>query len=243
MSQKQHNHTEKVRLRIYAPDAQEGKEVAIDKEQIRHLKVLRVQEGQKIALFDGKGSSFEAVYTEKVSKGTVLCGKLLESHTEPLVKITLACAAPKGSRMDTLIEKVSELGVFEVIPTIYSRSVVEPRESKIERLQKIAIEACSQSERNIVPMISNSEKFEKVIDASSKFKNKIICHKDGKEMPVLDGETLILIGPEGDFTPEEIKAAEEKGFVKVKLANSVLRVETAAITAVAQAVLRGKVYK
>lgn len=243
MSEKQHNHTEKVRLRIYAPEAQEDKEVAIDKEQIRHLKVLRVQEGQKIVLFNGKGSSFEAVYTEKVSKGTILCGKRLESHTEPPVKITLACAAPKGNRMDTLIEKVSELGVFEVIPTIYSRSVVEPRESKIERLQRIAIEACSQSERNIVPIISNSEKFEKVMNFSSKFKHKIICHKEGKEMPVLDGETIILIGPEGDFTPEEIETAEKKGFVKVKLANSVLRVETAAIAAVAQAVLRGKVYK
>src|SRR5690606_4590860 len=102
---------------------------------------------------------------------------------------------------------------------------------------KIAIEACAQSERNIVPMISNSEKFEKVMDKSNKFKHKIICHKDGKEMPVLDGETLILIGPEGDFTPEEIEAAEKNGFVKVKLANSVLRVETAGITAVAQAVL------
>jgi 16S rRNA (uracil1498-N3)-methyltransferase len=240
MSQKQHNHIEKVRLRIYAPNAQEGKEVAIDKEQIRHLKVLRVQEGQKIALFDGKGSAFEAVYTEKVSKGTVLCEKRIESHTEPHVKITLATAAPKGSRMDTLIEKVSELGVFEIIPTIYSRSVVEPRESKIERLQKIAIEACAQSERNIVPMISNTAQFKKVIDDVSRFKHKIMCHKDGKEMPILDGETIILVGPEGDFTPEEIEAAETKGFVKVKLANSVLRVETAAIAAVAQAVLKAK---
>jgi len=243
MSEKQHNHTEKVRLRIYAPDAQEGKEVAIDKEQIRHLKVLRMQEGQKIALFDGKGNAFEAVYTEKVSEGKVLCGKKIENHTEPHIKITLATAAPKGNRMDTLIEKVSELGVFEVIPTIYSRSVVEPRESKIERLQKIAIEACAQSERNIVPMISNTAQFKKVMEGSSKFKHKIICHKDGKEMSILDGETIILIGPEGDFTPEEIETAERAGFAKVKLANSVLRVETAAIAAIAQAVLRGKVYK
>lgn len=243
MSEKQHNHIEKVRLRIYAPEASEGKEVAIDKEQIRHLKVLRIQEGQKIALFNGKGNAFEAVYTEKVSKGQVLCGKRIEGHTEPSVKITLACAAPKGSRMDTLIEKVSELGIFEVIPTIFKRSVVEPREGKIERLQKIAIEACAQSERNIVPMISNSEKFEEVMKKADKFKHKIICHKDGKEMPALDGETLILIGPEGDFTPEEIETAEKKGFVKVKLANSVLRVETAAIAAMAQANLRGKVYK
>lgn len=240
MSEKQHNHTEKVRLRLYVPQAIEGKEVALGKEQIRHLKVLRVQEGQRIVLFDGRGNAFEVVYTEKVSKGEVLCGKRVESHTEPPIRITLASAAPKGSRMDTLIEKVSELGVFEVIPTIYKRSIVEPGSSKIERLQKIATEACSQSERNIVPRISESKKFEEVMKTAGKFKHKIICHKDGSEMPILDGETLILIGPEGDFTPEEMERTVKEGFVKVKLASSVLRVETAAITAVALAALRAK---
>jgi len=240
MSEKQHNHTGKVRLRLYVPTATAGKEVRLDKEQIRHLKVLRLQEGQKIALFDGKGSAFEATYTEKVSEGKILCEKRLDSHTEPPIRITLASAAPKGSRMDTLIEKVSELGVFEIIPTIYQRSVVEPREGKIERLQKITIEACSQSERNIVPMISQSKKFDEVMKISDEFKHKIICHKDGSEMPILDGETLILIGPEGDFAQSEIEAAQRAGFTKVKLASSVLRVETAAITAVALAAIRAK---
>lgn len=238
--EKNQNHTEKVRVRLYVPQAKEGKELKLSKEQIRHLKVLRVQEGQKVALFDGQGNSFEAFLTEKVRQDTLLCGKRIETATEPPIHITLACAAPKGSRMDILIEKVSELGVFEVIPTIYQRSVVEPKEGKIERLRKIAIEACAQSERNTIPIISETKKFIDVIHASGKFKNKIICHKDGEEMPKLEGDAIILIGPEGDFTQDEIREAKSEGFTPVSLAPSVLRVETAAITAMAQALLKAQ---
>ena len=226
-----------MRVRLYVPEAEIGKEAAISKDQIRHLKVLRVKEGDKIGIFDGKGRQFETIYSEKVRSGKVLVERLIEAREEPKVRITLATAVPKGSRMDVLIEKVSELGVTDIVPIVCSRSVVEPRESKIERLRKVAIEACAQSERCIVPTISEPIELAKLLDKTKNYNQAFICHASGRPIGKEYKDTsnvLIIVGPEGDFTPAELEAAQNAGCVKVSLGPTILRTETAAITAVAQ---------
>jgi 16S rRNA (uracil1498-N3)-methyltransferase len=206
-----------------------------------------LKEGEKIGVFDGKGHEFEIDYSEKVRSGKVRLEKEIKASKEPKVKITLAIAVPKGPRMDVLVEKVSELGVNQIVPIICSRSVVLPREAKVDRWRRIAIEACAQSERSIVPIISEPIEFAKILDTIKEYNHAFICHKTGEPLDKAydDCESVLLIvGPEGDFTEAEFTAAREAGCVPVTLGPTVLRTETAGIAAVTQIVaLSQKIYK
>ena len=226
-----------MRIRLYVPEAAVGKEISLSKDQIRHLKVLRLKEGEKIGVFDGKGHEFEIVYSQKVSDGRIVLEHEVKSQKEPAVRITLAIAVPKGARMDVLVEKVSELGVAHIVPIICSRSVVLPREAKIDRLRKIAIEACAQSERSIVPTISEPMPFGELLNTVKNYNHSFVCHKSGQPLAGAYCEcatVLVVIGPEGDFTEAEMEAAKEAGCTIVSLGPTTLRTETAGITAVAQ---------
>ena len=228
-----------MRVRLYAPEAEIGKEITLSKDQVRHLKVLRVREGEKIGIFDGKGHEYEAVYSQKVREGKFAIEREIKPRKEPSVKVTLAIAVPKGARMDVLVEKVSELGVNRIVPIICSRSVVLPREAKVDRWRKITLEACAQSERSIVPTISESIEFGKLLDTVKEYNHAFVCHVSGEPLAKAydDCESvLVIIGPEGDFTPAEIDAAKEAGCTLVSLGTTILRTETAGITAVAQIV-------
>ncbi len=232
---------------MYAPEAEKDKEIAFTKDQIRHLNVLRLKEGEKIGVFDGKGHEFEIVYSEKVRSGKVRLDREIKPREEPKVKITLAMAVPKGARMDFLVEKVSEIGAFGIVPIICSRSVVKPREAKVDRLRKIAIEACAQSERSIVPTISEPIELGELLSTVKNYNHAFICHKTGQPLAKAYSEcatALVIVGPEGDFTPAELDAAKEAGCTLVSLGPTTLRTETAGITAVAQIVaISQKVYK
>jgi 16S rRNA (uracil1498-N3)-methyltransferase len=224
-----------------------GKEAALTKDQVRHLRVLRLKEGEKIGVFDGKGHEFEVIYSEKVSNGTIKLEKAIKGQEEPKVKITLAAAVPKGARMDVLVEKVSEIGVTSIVPIICSRSVVKPREAKVDRLRRIALEACAQSERSIVPTISEPITFADLLDTVKQYNHVFLCHKSGEPLAKAydDCESvLVIVGPEGDFTPAELDAAKEAGCVSVTLGPTILRTETAGIAAVAQIIaLSQKAFK
>ncbi len=236
-----------MRVRLYVPGAELGKEIALTRDQIRHLKVLRLKEGESIGVFDGKGHEFEVVYSQKVSEGKVLLEKAIKGREEPKVNITLAIAVPKGDRMDVLVEKVSEIGVSRIVPIICSRSVVQPREAKIERLRRIALEACAQSERSIVPTVSIPVPFAEVLSTIKTYNHAFLCHKTGQPLVKVYCEcatALVIVGPEGDFTEAELAAAKEAGCTFVSLGPTILRTETAGIAAVAQIIaLSQKIYK
>ncbi|PIN76173.1 hypothetical protein COV18_00565 [Candidatus Woesearchaeota archaeon CG10_big_fil_rev_8_21_14_0_10_37_12] len=236
-------------VRLYAPEAKKGKEIILSKDQIRHLKVLRLRPGEPIYVFDGKGDEFKGTYTEKVRLGKLNLGEELIPQKESAVKITLGICSPKATRLDFLVEKVSELGVFEIIPLITQRTIVKPRENKIERLQKIAVAACEQSGRSVIPSISAPKTLQKTL-SECKYDQIFICHSSGKPLQASFNEkskrVLLLVGPEGDFTHEELSLAEKKGAEKVSLGSTTLRIETAGISSVAQTIgfyLEQKVYK
>ncbi|MBS3148976.1 16S rRNA (uracil(1498)-N(3))-methyltransferase [Candidatus Woesearchaeota archaeon] len=239
-------HSGKVRVRMYHPEAKLDKEITLTGEQTRHIKVLRMQEGQRIRVFDGQGHEYEGVYSEKVRPGKLKLEQTVVPNPEPKTHITLAVAAPKGGRLDVLVEKVSELGVRKLVPIICSRSVVKPKETKIERLRKIAIEAACQSERTTLLEISEPTPFATLLEKVREYNHSYLCHKSGTPLSHADiGESVLLIvGPEGDFTEAEMQAALEAGCQKVSLAPTVLRTETAGITAAAQTVgISQKLYK
>ena len=221
--------------RIYSPEAAVGKQISLTQDQQRHLKVIKLATNSKIRLFDGNGREFEGVYEGKVRAWQVHVELEISPQKEPQIPITLAIATPKGARMDFLVEKVSELGVAEIIPINCARSIVNPRDTKIDRLQRIAIAACEQSKRAKVPKIHTQTTFDLLLQQAQKYQLAFICHKTGKPLPfAIKSETLIIVGPEGDFTPEELEKAQKVGCTTISLGPTTLRTETAGIAAVAQ---------
>jgi 16S rRNA (uracil1498-N3)-methyltransferase len=227
-----------VRVRLYKENAEIGQKVALSKDQVRHLKVLRVKEGEKIRVFDGKGHEFEGTYAGKVSD-ELLLEKEVDARKEPAVQATLAIAVPKGARMDVLVEKVSEIGAANIVPILCSRSVVKPSEAKVGRWRKIAIEACAQSGRSIVPKVLQPITFSELLPTIKQYNHAFICHPSGQPLAKAYCEcatALVIVGPEGAFTEAELEAAKSEGCTAVSLGPTILRTETAGITAIAQIV-------
>jgi 16S rRNA (uracil1498-N3)-methyltransferase len=167
-------------------------------------------------------------------------GKILDSyknHNEPDQHVSIAVGLLKNpSRYDFLVEKVTELGVKEIIPLTTSRTI--SFHAKTERWQKLALAAVKQSCRSYLPRISDTINLEELLNKSQNFDRKIIFHekadhlfskeKDGNDMK---RSTLILIGPEGGFSDEEVELCVKSGFNLYSLGERRLRTETAAIVA------------
>lgn len=219
-------------MRIYKPKAVLGMEISLTKEEQRHIKVLRLKPGEKIYVFDGQGNEYAAEHKGKVSETLKLVEKV-DKTRQPRHKITLAIAPAKGYRMDFLVEKATELGVSTIIPTICERSIVRPGDSKIDRWRKIAIEACCQSGRATIPEITKPQTFQMILEKVSEYDKAYICDIKGNEGKGA-ANTIVFIGPEGGFSPEEIEKALETGIMPLKLSENILRVETAGITAVSE---------
>lgn len=221
-----------------------GNKIAIsDKSQLHHLKdVLRIKLKDDVVVFDDKGNEYYAFVEELLPQNLTLKvkEKIKCNPKSENPKITIACAIPKDSRMDEIIDKLTQLGVDEIIPLETERVIAKLNAHKKAlreaRWKKIGLSASQQSQRNTLP----------VIDPIKNIKD-LLSQVDGydlKLMPTLTGERqtlrevfaktqakniLVLIGPEGDFSPFEINSAKKAGFILVSLGKLTLRVETAAV--------------
>ncbi len=215
--------------------------VAIEGEEARHIsKVLRKQPGDMIWIVDGAGKAFEAVI-RLVAPEMIECEILYEHHHlhEPDIDVTLAVAQLKNpSRMDWIIEKATELGVRKIIPLQTARTIA--RSPKQDRWNNIAVAAMKQSGRCILPVIAPPTDFELVIANSTEYDVKLIPYERTDHVLFIHEalkhrkpprSAMILIGPEGGFTEEEINRAEKAEFTQVSLGRRRLRTETAAIIA------------
>lgn len=211
----------------------------LDEEESRHLvKVLRKKQGDSIRLTDGNGHVFECVILEASVKKTSL--KILTSTEIPEddFHIHLAIAPTKSpDRMEWMVEKITEIGFHEL--TLLETMNSERSFLKTDRLHKKVISACKQSLKYRTPTLHQTTKLS-VLIKSKDFEGfqKFIAYVDeAHENHVLDvakpkGKYLILIGPEGDFDPKEIKEAFQAGFLPVSLGKSRLRTETAGLATV-----------
>lgn len=210
-------------------------EVQLDEDTAKHVvQVLRMQPGEKIKLTDGKGHVAEVVITNTAKKKcTVLTGTVF-NHPEPKTKLHLAVAFTKNtSRNEWLLEKATELGVSSIIPLITART--ERERTRYDRWRSIIISAMLQSQQYHLPFLSDALSL-KELTAKYNVPQKLIAHcMDTKaRQPIANlmaakKETLILIGPEGDFTEEEVTLCEANGFAGISLATQRLRTETAAM--------------
>lgn len=204
------------------------------------ISVLRHVKGDAVLLADGVGNKYIATIDDDNRKKCVLLITAVESVAAPACSLHIAIAFTKNtSRMEWFLEKAVEIGVSAITPLITSRT--EREKFKSERLENILVSAMLQSQQYYLPVLSEPVLFDKIVAYSTDQRFIAHCLPDSKthllDVAVPDKDALVLIGPEGDFTPEEIGLAVEAGFVPVSLGNTRLRTETAGM--VAAAVLAG----
>jgi len=212
------------------------------------LHVLRIAVGDEIILCNGANVDYYTVVTE-LPKSKLPTVKLemraaARSRTESHTEVTLYQSLPKGDKLDTIIQKCVELGVFEIVPVETERSVVRIKDAqkKSSRYQRIAESAAGQSMRGIIPTVRTAVSFAEAVAELDTNALTLVAHEQEKTrilkeaiMPRRRPETINLwIGPEGGFTPEEIAALQEAQAVTVSLGTRTLRTETAAIAMLAQ---------
>lgn len=211
----------------------------LDEEESRHLvRVLRKKQGDQVRLTNGNGKVFDCVILEASPKKTSL--KVLTSNEIPEdnFRIHLAIAPTKSpDRMEWMVEKITEIGFHEM--TLLETMNSERSFLKTDRLHKKVISACKQSLKYRIPILHPTKKLSDLIKSKGfeDFQKFIAYVDEDHENHLLDvakpaGKYLILIGPEGDFDPKEIKEAFQAGFQPVSLGNSRLRTETAGLAAV-----------
>ncbi|MCX5657887.1 MAG: RsmE family RNA methyltransferase [Candidatus Omnitrophica bacterium] len=210
------------------------------KDEASHLRdVLKYQEEDEIFAFDGEGSLYRGM-VGKIGKENVRV-KILEVSKEekPLRRVILVQAIPNKKSMDYIVEKATELGVDKIIPVITSRTISLPPRDKQTKLigcwRKVALEASRQSKRLFLPEIKGIKNFKEVISSIPSESSLLIPHlgRENKELKKINWSNLkknifVFIGPEDDFSEEEVSAAEKMGAIPVSLGKNVLKVETAA---------------
>ena len=198
------------------------------------VQVLRMQAGEQLQLTDGCGNLHTATITEPHKKNAIVKVEEPEFSKSVNRKITLAVSLLKNaSRFEWLLEKATEIGVSAIVPLQCKRT--EKQNFKTERMQGIIISAMLQSRQTYLPELFPVTNIASLI-SSAQQKQKLIAHcTDDEKTPlhsiVVEDEILILIGPEGDFTEEEIAFALQNNFQPLSLGNTRLRTETAAIVA------------
>ena len=215
--------------------------LTIEEDESKHIvRVLRKSEGDMLWVVDGVDRAYEVVI-RSIGQHTIEC-EILSVHerfNEAEIEVTLAVAVLKNpSRMEWLIEKGTELGIRRFIPVSTSRTIVHS--SKENRWKKIALSAMKQSGRSYLPQIYPLTDMDSVMHHASVFDLKIIPYEQTDEALFIrealrhrhkPTSALIVVGPEGGFTEDEIHAAEQSGFIQVSLGKRRLRTETAALVA------------
>jgi 16S rRNA (uracil1498-N3)-methyltransferase len=213
-----------------------------DKEQIHYLKdVLRLKTGDAAVIFDENGNEYQASI-EKLSLQAIVLQikKAYQSAEAKRIMVAVACAIPKKSKIDDIIDKLTQLGVDRIIPLLTERVIVkldkEKKSRRQSRWEKIALAASQQSQRNTIAVIEPVKDFKEVLVESRGYDLKLIPTLAGERKNLKEvlanshpKNILILIGPEGDFSPQEVSAAVNAGFIPVTFGDLVLRVETACV--------------
>ncbi|MCL6559436.1 MAG: 16S rRNA (uracil(1498)-N(3))-methyltransferase, partial [Firmicutes bacterium] len=231
--------------RIFVPPEQWGEaDVKVRGGDVRYLtRVLRLGPGDAITVLDGQGRVFAGII-KAIGKGyvSVALTREIDRDTGPAVKVSLFQAIPKGDKMDSVIQKATELGADRIVPMVTERVIVRLEDAKaakrVERWQRIAKEASRQCGRALVPVVEPMLSLEAALERIPPGSVSIMPWEGEEETSLrrfLHGvnphprRVSIFIGPEGGFGLAEVEAARAKGVSTVSLGRRILRTETAGI--------------
>lgn len=229
-----------------SPDCITLSTISVTGDLLTHLKdSLRVAVGETVWFSNGHGVRYLTEISD-ISKHAVT-GKILETiqgpaHTSP--RLILGQSLLKGEKMDWVIQKASELGVSEIIPIESRHSVVQLKPDRVDhqlaRWQRIALEAAQQSEQWCVPTIAKPQSLTTLLTSGTRDATIFLLaeRRDGQSVqavalpPQTSSSLLVLIGPEGGWSKEEMEIAEQRGVESITLGQQILRAETAAIATI-----------
>jgi len=224
---------------FYAPQIPNGKEQStfnLSEEESRHcIKVLRLKKDDYLNVTNGKGELYSAILIDdNVNECSIQIEKKIKSKVNKKCYIHIAIAPPKKlDRFEWFCEKVTEVGIDEITPIITYRS--ERLKIKNDRINKILISSLKQSQQLQLPILNSVTSFEDCLKKAYSDQKFIgYYHDENNELIKISQKgkkILVLIGPEGDFTNDEVNRAKKSGFIPINLGQNRLRVETAGLTA------------
>lgn len=214
-----------------------------DKKEIHHCKdVLRLKPGDTIDLFNGKGREATGTIISLTKKEASIEIDSYQVSQGGKITVILACAIPRRAKFETIIEKTTELGIDEIIPLVTHRTEFSVGEDKLQRknlrYQTVAINAVKQTRRKTIPLIYPITPLKEVLKAIEKNDLALLLCLSGQRKKLKEvllrndvkvRRIIYLIGPEGDFTNEEIALAKAAGCIPISLGATILKVDTAAI--------------
>jgi 16S rRNA (uracil1498-N3)-methyltransferase len=220
---------------FYIPSFQPGQsEIDLDEDNSRHIaQVLRMAAGEELCLTDGRGALVMAGIVEAHKKKCRVTVRSVEFLPPPERKVTVAISPLKNaSRFEWFLEKATEIGVAEIIPLMTDRT--ERQHLRAGRLHNILVSALLQSQQAWLPVLRTATPLAQLLEAPE-FDRRLIAWMEERSANSFPrpqaGSTLILIGPEGDFTPEEAASALASQYIPVTLGKNRLRTETAGVVA------------
>lgn len=230
-----------------------GDTVRIDGEDARHIaKVMRGKPGDKLIVSDGIArEALMEIAVIEIGEVTATVLENLEMTQEAAVKVTVAQSLPKGDKMETVIQKCTEIGAVAFVPFLSERTIVQYDDRKenkrLERWRKISKEAAEQAHRNRVPMVHPSLSWKKLLQSFREYGAVYFCYEKQEGLQLRSAvapwvsaltsdsshSVLVIVGPEGGFSEQECREAEKAGAVSVGLGRRILRCETAGMVAAA----------
>lgn len=235
--------------RCYLPRADFGAvTLTIEGEEAHHaLRVMRLRPGDRCEIFNGAGQAAVAEVLSGHGSSMVVQVQELLPPMPPVAGITLALAIPKGNNMDLIVQKAVEMGVSRIVPLITERTIVrlnaKEAAAKADKWRRTVLEACKQCGVNVLPTVEEPQPYKLFLQRADlpalKVQCAIVPHARPLREVLEEGraagqrECVLLIGPEGDFSPAEYAAAEAVGYTPTGLGPIILRVETAVFMAAA----------
>jgi 16S rRNA (uracil1498-N3)-methyltransferase len=241
--------------RFYVDQNQISEEfITIKGTDVNHIKnVLRMRIGEKLIICNGQGKDFYCIIdSESKDEIIVSIEEVHDTDTELDGQIYLFQGLPKKDKMELIIQKAVELGVFKIIPVITQRTVVKledkkKEDKKVERWQSIATSAAKQSNRGIIPTVSGTMNFKEALNYAKDMDVKLIPYENADDINktkeiiqgIKGGQSVgIFIGPEGGFEEKEIGQALEAGVLPITLGRRILRTETAGLAILSMIMLQ-----
>lgn len=225
--------------RIYQPTATAPGAIELSATSARHVvKVLRLEPGAPLTIFDGRGTAFSARLASRKPAHAML-EEQIETDAEPPVRIELLQALSRSAKMDLVVQKATELGVDSIVPVVAERSVMRLDATRAERKrahwESVAISACEQCGRNRLPTIHPPAGLNNALANDGTSLQLLLDPTGASGVPANTKADAIrlLIGAEGGLTEAETKAARGAGFISMRFGPRVLRTETAAVAALA----------